>query len=203
LPIVRPTPHFELEEAPPARVLRLRSGDGMNRLTRDCVAELTRAVHGLAADPRPLVIAGNDRFFSTGADLNEIAALNAASALEFSRMGRQLMHVIEHFPAEVVAAIAGYCMGGGLDLALACHRRIAAPGAIFGHRGAALGLITGWGGTQRLPRVVGRSRTLQMLVAAEKVSAHTALAIGLIDAVTADPVAAAIRHISTGAATGS
>ena len=72
-------------------------------------------------------------------------------------------------------------MGGGLDLALACHRRIAAPNAIFGHRGAALGLITGWGGTQRLPRLIGKARAVEIFVAAEKVGAAQALGIGLID----------------------
>jgi len=73
-------------------------------------------------------------------------------------MGQDLMAAIERFPAPLYAAISGYCMGGALDLALACHHRIASPHAVFGHRGAALGLITGWGGTQRLPRPVGKAR---------------------------------------------
>jgi len=78
-------------------------------------------------------------------------------------MGQGLMKLIEQFPAPVYAAIYGYCMGGGLDLALACHRRIASPHAVFGHRGAALGLITGWGGTQRLPRLIGKTRACKCL----------------------------------------
>ena len=82
-------------------------------------------------------------------------------------------------------------MGGGLDLALACDRRIAGPHAIFGHRGAALGLITGWGGTQRLPRLIGKARALQMFLAAEKVPAARALQVGLVDTVDDDPVAEA------------
>jgi enoyl-CoA hydratase/carnithine racemase len=105
------------------------------------------------------------------------------------------MAEIESFPSPVYAAISGYCMGGGLDLALACHRRIAAPNAIFGHRGAALGLITGWGGTQRLPRLIGRSRALAMLIAAEKVSAANALRMGLVDAINEDPVTEAVLKI--------
>jgi enoyl-CoA hydratase/carnithine racemase len=143
----------------------------------------------------PIVITGNHRFFSAGADLNEIAALNGPAAYEFSKMGQTLMMEIEHFPAPVFAAISGYCMGGGLDLALACHFRIASPHAVFGHRGAALGLITGWGGTQRLPRLVGKPRALQMFVAAEKVSSREAFRIGLVDAIADDPVAEAIRRI--------
>jgi enoyl-CoA hydratase len=78
------------------------------------------------------------------------------------------MNAISDFPGRVFAAVEGYCMGGGLDLALACHRRIASQHAVFGHRGAALGLITGWGGTQRLPRLIGKTKALEMFVAAEK-----------------------------------
>jgi enoyl-CoA hydratase/carnithine racemase len=106
------------------------------------------------------------------------------------------MDRIEQFPAPVYAAVSGYCMGGGLDLALACHHRIAEPNAVFGHRGAALGLITGWGGTQRLPRLVGKARAFEMFVAAEKIGARRALEIGLIDAISEDPVVEAARRIS-------
>jgi enoyl-CoA hydratase/carnithine racemase len=129
-----------------------------------------------------------------GADLNEIAALTCPEAYEFSVMGQTLMNAIASYPSPVIAAIEGHCMGGGLDLALACHRRIAAPHAVFGHRGAALGLMTGWGGTQRLPRLIGKSRALQLFIAAEKISATRALEIGLVDAIAADPVAEALRH---------
>ena len=86
-------------------------------------------------------------------------------------------------------------MGGGLDLALACRRRIAAPHAVFGHRGAALGLITGWGGTQRLPRLVGKPQALAMFVTAEKVNAANAMRLGLIDAIAEDPVEEASRQL--------
>jgi enoyl-CoA hydratase/carnithine racemase len=106
------------------------------------------------------------------------------------------MHEIDCFPSAVIAAVSGYCMGGGLDLALACHRRIASPHAVFGHRGAALGLITGWGGTQRLPRLVGKARALQMMIAAEKIHAREALRIGLVDAIADDPAAAAIASLT-------
>ena len=107
------------------------------------------------------------------------------------------MRVIEDFPSRTFAAIHGYCMGGGLDLALACGHRIAGPHAIFGHRGAALGLITGWGGTQRLPRLIGRARALQMFLAAEKLHAPEALRRGLIDAIADDPLKAALSFDRT------
>ena len=102
------------------------------------------------------------------------------------------MQAVADFPAPTIAAVHGYCMGGGLDLALACQHRIAGPHAIFGHRGAALGLITGWGGTQRLPRLVGNARALQMFLAAEKLHAAEALRYGLVDAIADDPVDAAL-----------
>ena len=98
------------------------------------------------------------------------------------------MRAIDHFPVPVFAAIRGYCMGGGMDLALACDYRIAAPYAMFGHRGASLGVMTGWGGTQRLPRLIGKARALQMFLLAEMVPAQEALRIGLVDAVAEDPV---------------
>ncbi len=110
-------------------------------------------------------------------------------------MGQALMNAIERFPAPVFAAVWGYCLGGGLDLALACHRRIASPDALFGHRGAALGLITGWGGTQRLPGLIGKARAQQMFLAAEKIHAPEALRIGLVDAVFENPLAEAARRI--------
>jgi len=175
-------------------VLRLRSADGTNRLTLRCVLALTETVRQLVTEKRPLILAGNTHFFSAGAELREIAALDASAAYEFAKTGQALMASIENFPAPVYAAIEGYCMGGGLDLALACRHRIASPHAIFGHRGAALGLITGWGGTQRLPRLIGKDRALELFAAAEKVHAARALQIGLVDALSDDPVAEAVHR---------
>lgn len=192
------TGHYELEEQNGITVLRLTSDDGTNRLTRDCVLALTDAVRRLARHPRPLIITGNHKFFSAGAELSEIVALTGPAACEFSLMGQGLMDEVDRFPAPVVAAVGGYCMGGGLDLALACHRRIASPHAIFGHRGAALGLITGWGGTQRLPRLIGKARALQMFIEAEKLHAAQALRLGLVEAICEHPLAGAVQLLRTG-----
>ncbi len=166
------SPFFSLQDDFDAFLLRLHSADGANLLTRECVFALLETVEKISGQARPLVITGNESFFSAGADLAEIAALDGPAAYDFSRMGQALMLAVQQFPAPVHAAVSGYCMGGGLDLALACHRRLAATNALFGHRGAALGLITGWGGTQRLPRLVGKSIALEMFVAAEKISAQ-------------------------------
>jgi enoyl-CoA hydratase/carnithine racemase len=184
---------YKLERHGAAVVVHLVSDDGTNRLTRALVMALTIALEELANDPPArLILAGNAHFFSAGADLNEIAALTGPEAFRFAHMGQRLMRAVAEFPAPSTAVIHGYCMGGGLDLALACQHRIAGPHALFGHRGAALGLITGWGGTQRLPRLVGKGRALQMFLAAEKVDARQAVEIGLADRLADDPLAAAL-----------
>ena len=174
-------------------VLRLLSDDDTNRLTRARIADLSEAITNLSG---PLILTGNHRFFSAGADLNEISALTGADAYEFAQLGQRLMRTVAAYPALTIAAISGYCMGGGLDLALACDLRICAPNAIFGHRGAALGIMTGWGGTQRLPRLIGHARALQMFLTAEKLHAPDALRIGLVDRIDDEPLATALTMAS-------
>jgi len=98
-------------------------------------------------------------------------------------------------PQTTIAAVNGYCFGGALDLALACDRRIASPNAKFAHPGAGLGIITGWGGTQRLPRLIGTANTLEMFFSATPVDAERALAIGLVDEIVADSLSAALRFV--------
>ena len=185
--------YFEIEATRVVTILRLRSRDGTNRLTRACVLSLANAIQELARSPRPLIITGNQRFFSAGADLNEIATLSGPEAFAFSRNGQMMTDAVDEFPALVVAAVNGYCMGGGMDLALACDYRIASPDAVFGHRGAALGLITGWGGTQRLARLVGQARAIEMFIPAEKVDGRRALRYGLVTRIAEDPVIEAMR----------
>lgn len=176
-------------------VLELRCDDQTNRLTRSSVLELINTLEALAAGPLPasLILTGNENFFSAGADLNEILQLRGPDAFNFVRLGQRLMSALEAFPAPTFAAIRGYCLGGGLDLALACRFRFAAPNAVFGHRGAALGLITGWGGTQRLTRLIGRAQALQMFTAAAKFYAADALRIGLITKIHENPVSLALK----------
>lgn len=189
---------FTLERDGGVYALTLVSEDGMNRLTRQRVIALDAEIRNKAsgdAPVLPLIISG-ERNFSAGADLNEIRYLSGPEALEFAHLGQSLMSAIESYPAPVIAAIEGHCMGGGLDLALACHRRIAAPHAVFGHRGAALGLMTGWGGTQRLPRLIGKGTALELFLASEKVTAARALQIGLVDIIANDPVADASRRLA-------
>jgi len=180
-------------------ILQLASSDGTNILSLARVTALVGAVERLRSEAesgllKSLIITGNQKFFSAGADLNEIAQLSAAQAFEFSRAGQALTMAVDRFPLPVVAAISGYCMGGGMDLALACDYRIAAPNAVFGHRGASLGVMTGWGGTQRLPRLIGKARAMRMFLLAEMVKAGEALRIGLVDEIVEDPMHAILEQ---------
>src|SRR4051794_6655897 len=110
-------------------ILRMESNDGYNRLRLNKVRTLTTEVETLAsvASPLPLIIKGNEHFFSAGADINAIAALGGAEAYDFALAGQRLMNAVDCFPAPVIASINGYCMGGGLDLALACDFRVCSP----------------------------------------------------------------------------
>jgi enoyl-CoA hydratase/carnithine racemase len=191
--------YFELVRRENIAILRLVSADGTNKLGLGRIVALHQAVEDLTLDAasgqlKALVITGNEKFFSAGADLNEISLLTGPEALEFSRAGQALMLAIDRFPVPVIAAIHGYCMGGGMDLALSCDYRIAAPNAVFGHRGATLGVMTGWGGTQRLPRLIGKTRAMQMFLLAEMVKADDALRIGLVNKISEDPIHAAMLY---------
>jgi enoyl-CoA hydratase len=185
---------FTLDSLPSAYLLLLTGGEPTNTLTCERVLAITSSIIDLRSNPKPLIITGNDRYFSAGADIRDVAALTAASAYEFAATGQALMNAVAEYPAPTFAAINGFCMGGGLDLALACSHRIAAPHSIFGHRGTSLGIITGWGGTQRLPELIGKARALQMFLCAEKVNAAHAFEMRLIDAIADDPVTAALAR---------
>lgn len=151
----------------------------MNRLSLELLEAIAAAPERHPQAER-FVITGNARCFSAGADLAEIAALNGVAAYRFARRGQAALRAIERSPVPFVAGIEGTCLGGGLDLALACSLRVCTPQAYFGHHGARLGLVTGWGGTQRLPRLIGASRSLEHLLAGQGWSASAACAQGLV-----------------------
>lgn len=141
-----------------------------------------------------LVFTGTGQSFASGADLREIGAVNQQTAPAFARHGQELMARVAALETRTFAAVNGYCFGGALDLALACDARIASSSAKFAHPGSGLGIITGWGGTQRLPQLIGRGNALEMFFTAEAIDAERAFAIGLIDEIAADPVAACLAN---------
>lgn len=128
--------------------------------------------------------------------LEEVSDLDGLAAFEFARAGQSLLGEIASFSIPVAAAIRGFCLGGGLDLALSCHARVAAYNSSFGCPGASLGLITGWAGTQRLPALIGKPGAMQMFLTGERVQATQALSLGLANELvpSADLIAAAVRR---------
>jgi len=149
--------------------LKFSAADKFPRLNRWALTQLRYYMSLLAksSDLRAAIITGTDKCFAAGAELAEVSVLTAPQAFDFAKLGRATMKSIERSPKPVIAAIRGYCMGGGLDLAMACHIRIATPDAALAHRGATLGIMTGWGGTQRMPRILGpRGMSIAMEVMA-------------------------------------
>lgn len=138
---------------------------------------------------KTIIFTGTADVFASGADLRELSQLDSVSALEFSQLGQRVLQTIADARQLTIAAINGYCMGGGLDLALACNIRVASPNAIFAHPGVRLGIITGWGGTQRLPSIIGRARAMELMLTGRILSSEAALSIGLVTRVD-DPILA-------------
>lgn len=159
-----------------------------NALNRKTLSELSRAFFEFRhdSDARVMILTGaGDRAFVAGADIAEIAeASEGPAGLEaLSQVGTRVFTKIERLNKPVIAAINGFALGGGLELALACHVRVASEGAKFGLPEAKLGLIPGYGGTQRLPRLIGTGRAMQMILTGGMIDAATAAQYGLVNAV--------------------
>jgi enoyl-CoA hydratase len=154
-----------------------------NPLSLSVLCELNEVLDGLDGSVKAVIFTGTSDVFASGADLREIAALETEDVREFAERGQSLMSEIAALKQLTIAAINGYCFGGALDLALACDRRIASPNAKFAHPGAGLGIITGWGGTQRLPRLIGTAFANEMFFTASPVDAERALTMGLVDGI--------------------
>jgi enoyl-CoA hydratase/carnithine racemase len=185
-------------------VLAFAPDDQYPRLTCETLDGLERNLSEIQRSDlfRGVVVASSAHSFATGAEIEELARLRGFEARQFAQRGQRLMNVISRFPAPVVAAIRGHCLGGGLDLALACQGRVAAYDSSFGHPGGALGLMTGWGGTQRLPRLVRKPAALQILLTGERIPATQALTLGLVDELvpSRDLIERAIAHVERAAA---
>ena len=133
---------------------------------------------------RVIIFTASGRFFCPGADIGEVAKLQrAGQGAELSSKGQELLNRIERFDKPVIAAINGACLGGGLELAMACHMRVAAAGVQFGLPEVKLGLIPGFGGTQRLPRIIGPSRAAELILTGELITSDQALSMGLVNRV--------------------
>jgi enoyl-CoA hydratase/carnithine racemase len=158
-----------------------------NAFDRQTVMDLDSAFDEVAANPevKVIIITGAGQFaFVAGADINEINALkNSAEAKEVVLKGQALLSKIEACRKPVIAAINAVCLGGGNELAMACHMRVASDRARFGQPEINLGIIPGWGGTQRLPRYVGRGKAIELILTGDMITAQEALRIGLVNKV--------------------
>ena len=155
----------------------------MNSLNNATIAELTTAIAELEkrADVKVIIITGAGKAFVAGGDIALLRTLNPIEAREVSIKVGKLFQSLENSPCVVIAAINGYALGGGCELALACDLRLAADSAQLGQPEVNLGIIPGWGGTQRLPRLIGSSRAKELMFTGEMIKAQQALEIGLVD----------------------
>lgn len=183
------SPSIILEIELTCATVRLNRPQERNKLSINRLEELDRVVSSLISreEVRAIILTGTGDAFASGADIGELRALTSATAKEFALRGQRLFQKIADAKQLTIAAVNGYCMGGGLDLALSCDVRVASASAVFAHPGARLGIITGWGGTQRLPRLIGPARAIEILATARRVGSLEALEIGLISGVS-DPV---------------
>ncbi|HET9784866.1 MAG TPA: enoyl-CoA hydratase-related protein [Terriglobales bacterium] len=170
-------------ELPLARVTINRPAK-LNALTRATLDDLRRVFEHLRTvdDLRAVILTGaGEKAFAAGADISEIAALDALAARQFSQAGNALFRAIELFPVPVLCAVNGFALGGGCELAMACTLRIASDNAYLGQPEVKLGLIPGYGGTQRLARLIGRGPALEILLGGDPITAAEALRLGLVN----------------------
>jgi enoyl-CoA hydratase len=178
--------NLQIESRGAVTILLVNRPDVLNALNRETLAEIESAGRAFVADPaqRALVVTGaGEKSFISGADINELAVLDPRGAEDISRFGQRVFDVLEGSHKPVLAAVNGYAFGGGCELALACHVRLASENAVFGLPEVSLGIIPGYGGTQRLPRLIGTGRALEIILSGRRVKADEAERIGLVNRV--------------------
>ncbi|HHT85428.1 MAG: enoyl-CoA hydratase-related protein [Bacillota bacterium] len=166
-----------------ATVITVARQESLNALNRKVLAELETVLDALIAGGpgKPLIITGEGpRAFVAGADIGEMANMTPDEAEEFARYGQGIFSKLEAFPGVTIAAVNGYALGGGNELAMACDIRIAASNARFGQPEVGLGIIPGFGGTQRLARIVGMANALDLVLTGRMIDAQEAWRIGLV-----------------------
>jgi enoyl-CoA hydratase len=179
------TLHFERQDE--KGIITLNRPDVLNALNSQFFRDLTGLLDQLAADPvRVVILTGEGKAFAAGADIAEMAGMTQSQASDFSRRGQAVFQRLEDLDYPVIAAVNGYALGGGCELCMACDMRIASVRAKFGQPEVKLGLIPGFGATQRLVRHVGLGNALYMLTSGRNISAEEAQRMGLVQEIT-DP----------------
>lgn len=167
-------------------IVTINRPDKLNALNDVVISELDYCFSKLEQDAniRGVILTGaGPKAFVAGADISQFPALSQEQAVALSQKGQKVFSRIESFPKPVVAAVNGYALGGGCELALACHLRVASSSASFGQPEVSLGVIPGYGGTQRLPRIAGVGVATEMILTGKPISAERALSVGLVNAV--------------------
>jgi enoyl-CoA hydratase len=175
--------HVRVEWDGDITVVTIDRQDKLNALNADVLRELGEVVASLREDDavRGVIITGaGTKAFVAGADIAELARMTPVSGVGVSRLGQRVFNEIEQFPKPVLAAVGGYALGGGCELALACHLRVASHAARFGLPEVGLGLIPGYGGTVRLARLIGLGRAVEVTLTGEMIDAQRAVEIGLV-----------------------
>jgi enoyl-CoA hydratase len=175
-----------LEKDDAIATITFNNPKALNALTVEIFEGLTRLLEDLAKDEgvRVVIVTGaGEKSFAAGGDINHLASLNPASAREFALLGQKVIDQVESFPKPVIAAINGYCLGGGNELAMGCDLRIAADTAKFGQPEVKLGIIPGFAGAPRLSRLVGKGKAKELIFTGEVIDAGEALRIGLVNRV--------------------
>ena len=199
------TPAYQnllLESRGAVTVLTVNRPDKLNAMNRATLGEIDAAVRAFEADPAQgaLIVTGSGaKAFVAGADIAELQPLDAPGAEALSRFGQGVMDRLERCAKPVIAAVNGFALGGGCELALACHMRLASENAVLGLPEVKLGIIPGYGGTQRLTRLVGQGRALELVLSARNVKADEAERIGLVNRVVpqAELLAEAVKLAET------
>lgn len=174
--------------------------DKLNALNDRVIAELGDAIDAAREDPAigAVILTGAGRAFVAGADVSELEQHGATAAKQLAQRGQDIFRRFETSPKPTLAAVNGFALGGGCELAMSCHIRLASEFAKFGQPEVKLGLVPGYGGTQRLPRLVGKGRALQLLLTGETIDAQEAFRIGLVNgvfpAVELVPAATSMLH---------
>jgi len=189
-----PYQHLTVSVQDRIATLTVNRPDKLNALNAATIGELGAAIEEVQArdDVAAAILTGAGRAFVAGADISELTGISALEGRRLARRGQEIFRKFETSHKPTVAAVNGFALGGGCELAMSCQIRIASEAAKFGQPEVKLGLIPGYGGTQRLPRLVGRGRALQLLLTGEMIDAQEAYRIGLVNRVVpADQLLAA------------
>ncbi|MCG8475289.1 MAG: enoyl-CoA hydratase-related protein [Cytophagales bacterium] len=172
------------------KTIELNRQDKLNALSMGVLEELKQAIEDVYDNPdiKGAIITGKGgKAFAAGTDIDQISRLNEMNGRKFAEFGQEILDLVENCHKPIVAAIDGYCLGAGMELAMACHLRICTENSKFGMPEANVGMIPGFGGTQRLTRLVGKSKALELLMTCDFVNAQEAKNAGLINYLVSDP----------------